>query len=579
IDLTAQQPEQDTPAVSSDTPEQFAADLYDFMDQLHQKGVLKHPWTSDPREQSIADLVTEMQNGYFEGVHSPLAYIAAHTDTDLIKVKALTERMNALAVKLEGQEQARTPTAPEQKYVYQMDTDTLKVNADDQHFIQAYEMTENQMLIPGPVLFVGTADVCRDLLEQLQNGTLQQDDFFIVSAARISCYTTKDGAALDAFVAPDDKVYLGRRDHYDNRGHYLNNDHSLIHISDNERVFNVISGINIPYTQDKLLEMGYFTQEEYERFTSLQLNIPQAENETERNSIQPVSEDAALPDTTLDEYPLPDSVFQADELERNYGYMEDDLLPLGRDRAVEMLSQDFTVYVIVDGGSAEMLFDREDLEERPLDVMFAVSKEEWETSPAFHQAIVERLDHQEEREQDFLNHAEDCFAIYQVKDGDEQIPLHYISMDRLKEKGLSADRSNYDLVYTAALPDAPDINAALDALWEKFNLHHPADYHRPSMSVSDTIAIRKDGVLSCHYCDSIGFQQVPDFIADGSIQPTVAELETQVKDGRQISLMDLAGAVQREQQAKKKSVVKKLKNQPKQEYKKTAPRKGAEKER
>ena len=99
------------------------------------------------------------------------------------------------------------------------------------------------------------------------------------------------------------------------------------------------------------------------------------------------------------------------------------------------------------------------------------------------------------------------------------------------------------------------------------------------MSVSDIIAIKKDGVLSCHYCDSIGFQQIPDFIADSSKLPTVADLEAQVKEGRQISLTDLAGAVQREQQPKKKSVVKKLKNQPKQEHKKTAPRKGAEKER
>ena len=48
------------------------------------------------------------------------------------------------------------------------------------------------------------------------------------------------------------------------------------------------------------------------------------------------------------------------------------------------------------------LFDRDELAEYPSDTRFAVSREEWEASPAFHQAIVERLDHQEEREQDFV---------------------------------------------------------------------------------------------------------------------------------------------------------------------------------
>ena len=79
IDLTAQQPEQDAPSAAPDTLEQFAADLYNFMDQLHQEGVLKHPFTQDPKERSIADLVIEMRKGYFEGVRGPLNYLIEHT--------------------------------------------------------------------------------------------------------------------------------------------------------------------------------------------------------------------------------------------------------------------------------------------------------------------------------------------------------------------------------------------------------------------------------------------------------------------------------------------------------------------
>ena len=174
----------------------------------------------------------------------------------------------------------------------------------------------------------------------------------------------------------------------------------------------------------------------------MQLNGPQTEKEAEILS---------SPDTILDEYPLPDTLFQVDELEKNYGYMEGDLLPIGRSRAISMLHQDFTVYAIVDGGSAEMTFDWTDLEERPLDTMYAVSKEEWEASPDFQQAVADRMQHQEDREQAFLNHGGDCFAIYQIKDGAEQRDLRFMDMDWLMSKGLTIDRDNYDLVYTGEL--------------------------------------------------------------------------------------------------------------------------------
>ena len=65
-------------------------------------------------------------------------------------------------------------------------------------------------------------------------------------------------------------------------------------------------------------------------------------------------------------------------------------------------------------------------------------------------------------------------------------------------------------------------------------------------------------------------------INNGPKQPTVADLEAQVKTGMSISLMDLAEAAHRE---KKKSVLEQLKSQPAQERPhKTAPKKSAEKE-
>ena len=273
---------------------------------------------------------------------------------------------------------------------------------------------------------------------------------------------------LDVFVGMDEKIYLGRRDHYDNRGHYINQDKSLTYVSDHGKMFSLLCGEGYTETQAAMVEKGAFTQEDYAEFAALQADVlaqfeqkraicfaekpfqpPQAQT-TEPEPAVPSepepSEQETAAETKLDEYPMPDNDLTVEDLERDYGYLDGDMLPVSKDRAAEMLEQDFSVYAVAAGGGAEMLFDRDELAEYPSDTMFTVSREEWETSPAFHQAVVERLNHQEEREQDFLNHNEDCFAIYQVKDGDEQLYLHYISMERLHEKGFSVDRANYDLV-------------------------------------------------------------------------------------------------------------------------------------
>ena len=74
------------------------------------------------------------------------------------------------------------------------------------------------------------------------------------------------------------------------------------------------------------------------------------------------------------------------------------------------------------------------------------------------------------------------------------------------------------------------------------------------------------------------YGMIDGIINNGPKEPTVADLEKQARSGQPISLMDLAEAVHREQREKKKSVVEQLRNQPKQEHKKTAPKKSAERE-
>ena len=295
---------------------------------------------------------------------------------------------------------------------------------------------------------------------------------------------------------------------------------------------------------------------------------------------------------------MPDPALTQDDLEK-CGYLDGDLLPLSKERAYELMAQDLTVYMVQQGENPAMAFDTADLDAH--DGIFAVTREEWEDSPSFDAQVKERMDHQREREQAFLNHKGDCYAIYQVKHTDELRDIRYEGLEWVKSIGRTVQRDNYDLVYTAPLTPGDLKGSVLDNLEYRFNNEHPADYRHPSMSVSDIVAIKRDGKVSCHYCDSFGFQQIPGFLPDnplksaemtveddygmidgvinnGPKEPTVAQLEQQARSGQPISLMDLAAAAHREDRDKKKSVMEQLKSQPKPEHKKTAPKKSAERE-
>ena len=300
----------------------------------------------------------------------------------------------------------------------------------------------------------------------------------------------------------------------------------------------------------------------------------------------------------LDEYPMPDEQVSTPDMQE-YGYSYDGMLPVTRERALELDAAGLTVYVLHEDNTESMVFDPQEIMDHG--GLFGVDREEWEKSPQFHEKVMERQEHQQEREQAFLSQNRDCFAIYQVKPTDELRDIRYEGMDWLRSIGQAVKRENYDLVYTAPLEPCNSPQAAVEQLYHQFNNDHPADYHHTSMSVSDIVAIKQDGKVSCHYCDSSGFTQISGFLPEnplknaemaveddygmidgiinnGTKELTVAELEQQARSGQPISLMDLADSVHREEREKKKSVVDQLKSQPKAEHKKTAPKKSAERE-
>ena len=288
--------------------------------------------------------------------------------------------------------------------------------------------------------------------------------------------------------------------------------------------------------------------------------------------------------------PMPDPTLTVDDM-RSYGYLDSDMLPLSKDRAVELLEHDITVYMLYPDNAEEMVFEAEDIIKH--DGMFGITRPDWDAVKGH---IPPR-----DVEQRFLNSPTDAMAIYQLR-RDAPVELRFASLGRL---AASPDPANYEAVYTREVYPDDDTGRILENFYYIFNDERPGDFVGHSLSVSDIVALKQDGKVSYHYCDSMGFQELPAFqkpenylkaaemsmeddygmidgiINNGSKQPTVANLEAQVKAGMSISLMDLAAAAHRERDAgeRKPSVLEQLKSQPAQERPhKTAPKKSAEKE-
>ena len=117
---------------------------------------------------------------------------------------------------------------------------------------------------------------------------------------------------------------------------------------------------------------------------------------------------------------------------------------------------------------------------------------------------------------------DDTFSIYQLKDGDETRDYRFEPYDRLQAAGLTVDRANYELVYTAPLVPG----TSLDDIFTRFNIDHPKDFKGHSLSVSDVVVLHQDGQDTAHYVDRGDFKQVPEFLQEKQPQLTPDELET-----------------------------------------------------
>ena len=164
----------------------------------------------------------------------------------------------------------------------------------------------------------------------------------------------------------------------------------------------------------------------------------------------------------------------------------------------------------------------------------------------------------------------DTFSIYQVPAGPQGRDFRYRPYEELQAAGLTVDRKNYALVYTAPL----DGKTTLEDIYRTFNADdRPAGFRGHSLSVSDVVVINRGGKEEAHYCDSIGFTPVPEFMRESPIKtaemsteqnynmidgtlnnaPSMGELEARAKAGEQISLFDVAEAAKAEDKKPKQT--------------------------
>ena len=116
----------------------------------------------------------------------------------------------------------------------------------------------------------------------------------------------------------------------------------------------------------------------------------------------------------------------------------------------------------------------------------------------------------------------DLPAIRHIKGTDAVIVNRFEPLDSIHRNGLSVKPENYELVYEAPLTEKDD----LESIYTRFNVDRPADFTGHSLSVSDIVVLHQGGKDTAHYCDRVGFSEVPEFLQERQPELTPDDLET-----------------------------------------------------
>ena len=214
---------------------------------------------------------------------------------------------------------------------------------------------------------------------------------------------------------------------------------------------------------------------------------------------------------------LPDGMIGLSEM-HGYGYTWEEMLPLTKETALELFDSDLAVYQLHKDGSETLIEDKEQIMGH--EGIFGIEKSDWENERELRSMQAELAESGANKEAQLLYGSSDKYGIYQLKDNPELRDFHFAGTAELLKRGILSDDfkeiqpENYNLVYAGELSDIQGQSQGekLNALFEKFNIDHPADYKGHSLSVSDIVVLHENGENSAHFVDSFGFTELPDFV-------------------------------------------------------------------
>jgi len=110
--------------------------------------------------------------------------------------------------------------------------------------------------------------------------------------------------------------------------------------------------------------------------------------------------------------------------------------------------------------------------------------------------------------------------IYQIKTEDPDIGnLLFRNYDFCTRHNYPIHIGNYNLVYSGPMHPGE----TLDDIYYRFNCDHPADFKGHSLSISDVVALHKNGETEFYFTDTIGFKPLTDFLKEPQKATTLDE--------------------------------------------------------
>ena len=206
------------------------------------------------------------------------------------------------------------------------------------------------------------------------------------------------------------------------------------------------------------------------------------------------------------------------EARNAYGYTDDAMLPLTKERAMELFERDVPVYLLYGDNTEAMAFGQTEILNH--DGIFGIDRADWEAVKEQFPVVAENR-----WQKAFQQNPADSYCIYQLRRDPELAELRFMNSHYLREHGLEPAFDHYEAVYSGSLPSDGSTEARLDDLYMKFNTAHPQDFTGHSLSVSDIVVLRQHGAVSSHYVDSVGFVQLPAFLPDNYLKNAEISME------------------------------------------------------